>query len=69
MVYSEKGIKVWGPVRMIFLILFIVRMDLVSKPPLFPSALDGGPLFAVLILGGFPVVIYFGWSGVAFFLG
>ena len=59
---------VWGLVRLICLILFLVRMDLVSKPPLFPSSLGSGPLFAVFILGGFPVVIYFGGFGIAFFL-
>ena len=51
---------------LIFLILFLVDFDLVSKP-LFPPSLAGGPLFTVLILGGFPVVIYCGGSGIAFF--
>ena len=59
----------WGPVRLIFLVLFIVRMDLASKPPLFPPSLVGGSLFTVLLLGGFPVVIYCGGSGIAFFFG
>ena len=63
----ERGRMVWGLVRLKLLVLFLVRMDMVSKP-LFPAALDGGPLFAVFILGGFPVVIYFGGSEIAFFL-